>query len=382
MPIRLALDAVDAIYETPGQPGHWAVALEQMATVFDAVGAVLIAQSDDGTISTVVSPALADAQRDYQNGWWKQDFLTARVLEKRYVVPGNVIHEWDMATAEEIASHPFYVDFRHKHGLGTMMAGAISPRPSTAVFLSVQRSLGAPNFTLGDGELLEHFLKHCERALLLSCTIDQLHDLEATLLEALSRTGCGVLLLDKGGLVASGNEAGRKLLGADLRIVGGRITVADASARKELDAAVVSSLRSCPEDRLACPRPVIIPRAGAGHPLIAYVLPLRSDRAARFWSPAPEIAAMVILLDRSPGAELDPALVRDYLGLTLGEARVASQVGVGRSPRSAAEMLGISEETVRTTIKRIFSKTGATRQSELAALIADLRLLDFGTRGS
>ena len=103
MPFHRVLGAIDAIYETPGRPGHWSVALQHIADVFDAAGAVLIAQAEDGTLSTVVSPALVDAQRDYQDGWWKQDFLTARVLEKRYVVPGNVIHEWDMATAEEIA---------------------------------------------------------------------------------------------------------------------------------------------------------------------------------------------------------------------------------------------------------------------------------------
>ena len=51
-------------------------------------------------------------------------------------------------------------------------------------------------------------------------------------------------------------------------------------------------------------------------------------RAAWFWcsTPAP--------------AGADPALVRDILGLTLGEARVAALVGSGMAPRAAAEKLG------------------------------------------
>ena len=35
-----------------------------------------------------------------------------------------------------------------------------------------------------------------------------------------------------------------------------------------------------------------------------------------------------------------------------------------------AKRLGITEETARTTLKRVFQKTGVTRQSELSALLA------------
>lgn len=66
----------------------------------------------------------------------------------------------------------------------------------------------------------------------------------------------------------------------------------------------------------------------------------------------------------------DPALVRDLLGLTLAEARLTALVGVGLAPREASQRLGITEETARTTLKRVFQKTGVTRQSELSALLA------------
>jgi DNA-binding CsgD family transcriptional regulator len=56
------------------------------------------------------------------------------------------------------------------------------------------------------------------------------------------------------------------------------------------------------------------------------------------------------------------------LGLTPGEARIASPVGSGLLPREAVEELGISEETARTVLERVFSKVGVARQSELAAL--------------
>jgi DNA-binding CsgD family transcriptional regulator len=85
-----------------------------------------------------------------------------------------------------------------------------------------------------------------------------------------------------------------------------------------------------------------------------------------------ETRALVLIVDPAGGEPPDPALVRDLLGLTLGEARVAALVGSGVTTRDAAARLGISEETVRTVLKRVFSKSGVSRQSELAALLSRL----------
>lgn len=79
-------------------------------------------------------------------------------------------------------------------------------------------------------------------------------------------------------------------------------------------------------------------------------------------------------IDPDANSPADPALVRDVLGLTLGEARVASLVGSGLSPPESAEKLGIAEETARTVLERVFSKTGVSRQSELVALLTKLLL--------
>lgn len=67
-------------------------------------------------------------------------------------------------------------------------------------------------------------------------------------------------------------------------------------------------------------------------------------------------------------------LARDLLNVTTGEARVAALVASGPAPREAAQRLGISVETARTTLKRVVAKVGVSRQSELAALLARLTL--------
>lgn len=64
--------------------------------------------------------------------------------------------------------------------------------------------------------------------------------------------------------------------------------------------------------------------------------------------------------------------MRDILGVTLAEARVAALIATRVSPREAAEKLGIKEETARFALKSVFFKSGLSRQSEFSALIGKL----------
>jgi len=104
------------------------------------------------------------------------------------------------------------------------------------------------------------------------------------------------------------------------------------------------------------------------------VLPIRAPLGPAIDQMLNRARAVVLVIDSAADVPPDPALVRDVLGLTLGEARIASLVGSGITPQEAADKLGISKETVRTALKRVFAKVGVSRQSELAALLTRLVL--------
>jgi len=53
-------------------------------------------------------------------------------------------------------------------------------------------------------------------------------------------------------------------------------------------------------------------------------------------------------------------------------SETSALVGAGLAPRQVGERLGIAEETARTALKRVFDKTGVSRQSELASLLGRL----------
>ncbi len=171
--------------------------------------------------------------------------------------------------------------------------------------------------------------------------------------------------------VVFANPAGKRLLGDGLTIDVQRLLIASSPARavleQKLDAVIRDDVTKLARDS----KPVVLDRRGCS-PLILYVLPVPAASAsAQFLT---HTRAIVLAIKHEPGEPADPALVRDLLGVTLGEARVAALVGAGLRPREAAQKLSVSEETVRTTLKRVFFKTGVSRQSELTALLSKLAI--------
>lgn len=66
------------------------------------------------------------------------------------------------------------------------------------------------------------------------------------------------------------------------------------------------------------------------------------------------------------------AILLTLYGLTAAEARVASEIGKGGILRDIGQRLQISENTLKTHLKRVFDKTGVRRQSDLVGLVASL----------
>jgi DNA-binding CsgD family transcriptional regulator len=192
--------------------------------------------------------------------------------------------------------------------------------------------------------------------------------------EALSRLGVGVLALDAQRRVVFANPVGQRLFGDEINLlVGSTSHLSSDPARSAFAQAISHAIRAEPDDLVAAPTPVLLPRPNMDRPLAIYVLPILMS-ASRNHAFLTHVRVIVLAIDPRIDSPADPALVRDLLGLTLGEARVASLIGSGLAPKEAAQKLGISDETARTALKRVFSKTGVSRQSELSALLAKLVL--------
>ncbi|MGY3447158.1 helix-turn-helix transcriptional regulator [Bradyrhizobium sp. USDA 4473] len=367
------LNAVEAIYDAAPDPSHWPAALQVIANCFGDVGAVLLWQRDDGSYGSMVSETLVNAQDDYERNWSNRDLAAIRAVERGYFFNGEPFTNRHILSKEEVESDPFFVQFRAKHGLQSFGCIAVSPDPHVGVILSIQRRAGLSEFSDAELEVVSRIGQHIEKALRLSIRLLDAELAKIGLGQALARIGIGVFALDSLGRVVFSNPAGQRLLGDQLQLVNEQLRIGSGAERKAIDEALARTLRGDPRELIDAPKPILVHSNRADRRLVVYLLPvvLRTRLAEQFLT---HTRAIVLVIEQKRDEPADPAVVRDVLGLTLGEARIAALVGSGMPPKEAAERLGITEETARTVLKRVFSKVGVARQSELAAVVAKLVL--------
>jgi DNA-binding CsgD family transcriptional regulator len=363
--------AVEAVYATALAPESWPDALQAIADLFDDVGAVMTYRRADGRFGVIVSPQLGPGQEDYNREWYRHDIRAQRMIEGGFLLSGDVATDRILGLVEEHDRHPFFTVFLRQFGLRWFAAASICPEPDVEVVISLQRSAEKDDYNDGEVATLTRIARHAEQALRLGMRLIEAEAGSAGLRDTFARLNMGIVLLDGGGRIVFSNEVAQRFLGGALEVAGEKLAARSVADRPVLQAALDHALQSRPGlVQPANPRPILLQHVDAASPVAVYVLPLRTSFAPAVEQFLVRSQAIVLLVELKTGDPADPALVRDLLGLTLGEARVAALVAAGVSPRDAAQKLGISEETTRTVLKRVFTKSGISRQSELAALVA------------
>lgn len=366
--------AIESIYESALDPSRLPHALQDIADCFGDDGASVVWTRDDGAIGTIVAPRQSGEQLLYEEGGWNaRDLRAVRAIERGYFFSGAPFTDRHLCSEDEMRSAPIYADFLLPLGIAWIAGVAVSPTPRTGVLLCVHRSASRPAFS--DSELVDlgRFGRHLERSLRLGIHLFDSELLANGLGQALARLRVGIFALDSSGRVLFSNPIGEHLIGDGLRIANGRLVTEWPRARSLLESALVNTSSASWTGKPEELGPILIDRGDGKRPIAVYAMPLLNapGPVSELFSNA---RTLIIALDPESDDSADPAVVRDLLGLTLGEARVAALVGKGVPPREAAERLGISEKTARWTLKQIFSKTGISRQSELVLLLSKLAL--------
>lgn len=195
-----------------------------------------------------------------------------------------------------------------------------------------------------------------------------------TELSALDKLAVGVIIIDRAYTVEYSNA------------------IADALA-SEQDGITISSERTC---RAAMPsltkklhtvfdlafsgvraqeptsHAISLPRKGR-RPLIIIVEPL-ADRDCSQLRTAQTNPTHAVLFINDPEHQVTPSVqtIANLYALTASEATIVHSLANGFSLAEAAADAGLTFETARTYLKRIFSKTQSSKQSELVKLIVSI----------
>jgi len=116
--------------------------------------------------------------------------------------------------------------------------------------------------------------------------------------------------------------------------------------------------------RLAAGETVLVSRR-VRPPLQINISPIRNS----IIETARPISAVAFVHDPLRRQRPAQEVLRALYGLTPAECRVALLLADGLAPRKIADMVGVTDNTVRSQIKSIYAKTGVKRQAELIRLL-------------
>ena len=213
-------------------------------------------------------------------------------------------------------------------------------------------------------------IPHIQRAVAIGRTLDLQSVANENFANTLDALPAAVYLLDASGAVLHANRSGIALRARDeiLRASGDRLRASDPLVDGEWQNLFAASPAG--EGAIGPTGTVhALPSAG-GERWVAHVLPLTSATRGRARNYHAASFAAFVRESALQRPTLVEAVARRF-ALTPAELRVLfGVIEIGGVPE-IAPVLGISEGTVKTHLKRVFAKTGTNRQADLVRLVAE-----------
>lgn len=219
-------------------------------------------------------------------------------------------------------------------------------------------------------QLMRLFAPHLRRAVIISDLIE----LKSIEVEALGRTldmvPSGVVLVAENSEILHANRTAGRMMDEATPVfsVGGKLSVSEPETARQLHRIV----------RMAAHNEAQIGSAGIGMalnsysdlPATAHILPIATGALRSRLLPGGAVAVFVSSSNHQPATNLAP--IAETFALSKAETRVLGRLMQGDSLPAVAATLGISRNTAKTHLSRLFSKTGTQRQAELIALVTKL----------
>ena len=280
---------------------------------------------------------------------------------------GQIVCTRDLVASDEFRQGRFYREWVRPQGWLDAAQVVLEKSVTSCSYLAIVRD---QNAGMVDDEMrrrLQVVIPHVRRAILIGRAIDLGRYQAATFADTLDGLKAGVFLVDAGGLIVHANIAGREMLRADdFFRSGDRLVARDEQVNRTLRE--IFAAANDAGDAIGA-QGIAVPLTGKdGERYVAHALPLMSGerrRAGIAYAAAAALFVRKASLDAPSAMETMAKLYR----LTPSELRVLAAVSkVGGVP-AVAEVLGISEATVKTHLQRLFAKTDTKRQSDLVKLV-------------
>lgn len=361
---------LETLYAAPMQPVLWEPFLMGLCETIGLRKAALITHdfaSDSHAIFASVDDETRESIASYEDHYYKFDEWTLRFAKR--IPMGKFVLGETVWPRDLMVKSVFFNDFLKPFDTHQMACTVIAGSSNVFDGLSIYR--GARDGTIGSEQLevLNGYIPHLRTALSLRGRLSDLERKATDLERALDQLTVALILLNFKGKPIFISRAARILLDAKdgllLRAHG--LQSQKLSEHRSLCSLISSVIDSTNQKRDPTSGSVSISRS-LKRPLRLLVAPFPLDVPH-----APRgAAAIVSIADPEATVHLPSDILHEFYGLTQAETRLARLLLDGNSLIEAAEMIGVTRETVRSQVKSIFHKTGMRGQGQLMRFLIQL----------
>ncbi|GAB3274081.1 helix-turn-helix transcriptional regulator [Parahaliea aestuarii] len=254
---------------------------------------------------------------------------------------------------------------------GRGLSGGFFLKKSGYCYISFCRRDGGEAFSAEEIARLELLTPHVQQAFEINRHVQERSVLHDVVRERYEQLSTGVVLLDRDACVVFSNAWARRLFRepGGIHCVDGRLGVASPEEDRKLAGLIEHCIRTSHIKGVMTDGYVAVPRHEQDKaPLAISVSGYSSSDDARPLLPA-ATSVMLLLYDVERRNSSQRYILEQLYRLTPSEAALAAGLAAGKTLNEIANAGGVSRETLRSQLKRVFHKTSTNRQSDLVKLV-------------
>ncbi|MDW6023101.1 helix-turn-helix transcriptional regulator [Mesorhizobium sp. BAC0120] len=305
------------------------------------------------SLSGGIEPSALDAYASYFssiNPW----------MTKAAVRPvGRGVVAEQMLPRAEFVRTEYYNDFARKNGMESAVGVTIIRDRGVSFMLSTVTSRADPDSNMAEAERLTRLAPHLRRTFEYYSRAPHDRTVTDVAEAALSVLDIGLLMLGDGGRVRTMTPAAARMMEE-----GVGLSVSATGKLRSSKAAVDEVITAMTDRTLERPHVSDVVAAGSRGPVRLTFIRVGKDKAAAFF----EGPTVLVLIDPAHPPRSNAQAVGPAFDLTAAEHRIFAGIAAGQTLREIADNAGISYQTARVQLRRVFTKTGVNRQADLVRL--------------
>jgi DNA-binding CsgD family transcriptional regulator len=361
---------LDLIYDAATEHELWRHVLTEIADITHSQGGILFGVSFaaqhiyfdfNGRLDEECNRAF---QERHVNNVWGDYMLTQPV--------GRLVLSDEAISVSDLRHTTFYDEVLRPQEVAHNGMIALAARDDFRAAFNLCRSIRQGPFEKEDIRTIEWLTPHMRRSMMMGFQLDSYRALQRAAFDVLDRFSDGVIVLDGGARVIFANAAARRYETEGVFGFRRQISTWSLTHSQRLAELVRSASQGLSGGTMS------LPHGADGQLLTLIVGPVRSKDVGRLAdSGIKDAAVLLFVVDPANRRSIPLGQLIDAYGLTRAEARVALAASSGNTVIESARLLGLSPNTIKTHLRRVFAKTATARQAELAGLIASVGAVRF-----